>query len=346
MKPTTATPPTRTPAEAAALASINHPQLRQLADRAMRAAADRDARGDVPAPTQARNPERDDKRIARRDRDASKVANKSTPPRLAQWRASKLLSAQEARAARQARRAELRERRQEKARARDARLHARMLAKLKNAPHQTTNAEFATFIGCTTWRDTWSIVGDQSGRLAMYHLGRIKNRVAAGMILKAAFWNERDAHWGNPRTRRIVALGLALLWLSRPTSRKYGFTNLVLGVPQGAFRKLLANPFDPYGRSVSRSALSNDGDHVGYLSKLRDAGFMYGQQLDKVHHADKLERCELVGPSGHATNRYWVVSRDPLFAFGDDDRRKRAIDAVIFINDVCAWFWSQSRPPP
>jgi hypothetical protein len=48
-------------------------------------------------------------------------------------------------------------------------------------------------------------------------------------------------------------------------------------------------------------------DAHGYLAELEAAGFCYRQQLP----AELCDASETAGPSGHPTNRYWIVAGDP-----------------------------------
>jgi hypothetical protein len=295
MEPNTAPPPKRTPAEAEALASIKHPELRKLADHAMRAAAERHARGDVSTPAPA--------------------SRKPPRPRrtLTEYRAAQLerkRTVQQQREARRAARHTQRLRQQSK----EHRLHQRVKAKLAAAPHQP-NPEACTLIPRWVWIACWSIVGDASGQAGRFYLAKLRNRIAAGAILAAAFDDEAHPHWGNMRVRRIAALGLALAWLGQPTKRKFGYTKLVMGIPRSALGALLADPFDPNGTPVSDTTIGcTQPGQIGYVAKLRAAGALYRQQLTKKYHADELQPCELLGPSGHAPNRYWIVSAVPELA--------------------------------
>lgn len=243
-----------------------------------------------------------------------------------------------------------RQRKRDRHRARERALHAKVLETLRAAPHKP-NAVMCRLIPLHVWERCRAIVADPGGKLARFWLAKIPNRVAAGTILRGAFDDEPNAHWGNRRTRRLIAVGLALLWLSQPTKRKYGFTRLVMGIPREALAALVADPFDPHDRGVCLSTLSGEQrGQVGYLKKLHAAGFMYRQQLTLKHHADKIEPCEVLGPSGHATNRYWVCAADPLLAYGSDEARKAAIDVVTFADDFGAAFWRwlraiKAKPP-
>lgn len=291
MKPTTVGPPKRTPAEAAALASITRPELRALAEQAFDSAS---RRHDHELPTSARRtqstPRAPKPRRTLSEHRAAQLARKRT--------------VQEQRDARRAARQAQRLRQQSK----EHRLQERTRAKLAAAPHHP-DPSACVLIPRWVWIACWAIVGDASGQCARFYLAKLRNRVAAGAILAAAFDDEAHPHWGNIRVRRLAALGLALAWLGIPTARKHGYSKLVMGIPRPALGALLADPFDPEGAPVSATTLGGtQPSQIGYFAKLRAAGVMYRQQLTQAHHADKLHPCELLGPSGHATNRYWVVN--------------------------------------
>lgn len=295
MNPNTLQPPTRTPAEAAALASLEKfPALRASAARAFDSASRRPARVDASTPA---------------------PATRTPKPRrtLTEYRAAQLERKRTVQQQRDARRA-ARHAKRLRQDAKENALQLRTRAKLAAAPHHP-DPSACTMIPRWVWLACWAIVGDASGQCARFYLAKLRNRVAAGGILAAAFDGEARAHWGNLRVRRIAALGLALAWLGQPTKRKYGFNKLVMGIPREAFGALLADPFDPSGAPVSNTTIgcTQDGQ-IGYVAKLRGAGVVYRQQLTKKYHADELQPCEMLGPSGHAPNRYWIVSAVPELA--------------------------------
>lgn len=292
MKPNTPPGTARTPAQAAALASIKRPDLRALAERALMATERNEQLR--PAPLATKRPPK--------------------PRRtLSEYRAAQLARKRSVQDQRDARRA-ARHRRTQRQNAKENQLQARTRAKLAAAPHHP-DPTACTLIPRWVWIACWAIVGDASGQCARFYLAKLRNRVAAGAIVAAAFDNEARPHWGNIRIRRLVALGLALAWLGAPTRRKHGFTKLVMGVPRTALGALLADPYDPSGAPVSPTTLGGtQPGQVGYFRKLRAAGAMYSQQLTKEHHADELQPCELLGSSGHAPNRYWIVSAIPELA--------------------------------
>jgi len=172
------------------------------------------------------------------------------------------------------------------------------------------------------WVQASAILADASGRAARIHLKQMRNKVLAGAIKRAALCDGRYA-WSDDRARFVVALGVALAYLAKRTRRRGRWEFLVKGVPQGALLALLRDPWT--GKRPHRSALA--GVHrtgaewlsgeVGWLRALEGAGALYCQQLP-AHDA---QPCELLGPSGYATNRIWLVTDVPTAPLDDDDKR-------------------------
>lgn len=202
------------------------------------------------------------------------------------------------------------------------------------------------------WTMCLQITADATGRAARVHLRQLKNRTAAGAILSAALqppelpghiphapeWAQPEPEpadaprrsWASLRTRRIAALGLALTHLAGPTRRRGPWGGLVMGIPRGAFCKLLRDPYDPdHDRGTPaittvfgthRRGAAADSAQVGYFVALRSAGLAYRQQLP-AHEASPYE---VQGPSGHATNRYWIAS-DVIACMESDEARELAL---------------------
>ncbi len=172
------------------------------------------------------------------------------------------------------------------------------------------------------WVQASAILADASGRAARIHLKQMRNKVLAGAIKRAALCEGRYT-WSDERARNVASLGVALAYLGKRTRRRGRWEFLVKGVPQGALCALLRNPWT--GKRPSRSALA--GVHrrgaewlsgeVGWLRALEAAGALYCQQLP----AADAQPCELLGPSGYATNRIWLVTDVPTAPLDDDDKR-------------------------
>ncbi len=167
------------------------------------------------------------------------------------------------------------------------------------------------------WKMCAVILADPSGRAIRGYARKFGNKVAVGAVMAAALVpgdGTQRYTWLDERARYIVALGFALIELSRATKKRGPYTRLVMGIPMGALRALVANPWDRE-RKPSRSAMAGthreggcmEDGQVGYMKALREAGLFYAQQVPR-EHAHSFERC---GPSGHTLNRYWLVGMFP-----------------------------------
>jgi hypothetical protein len=185
----------------------------------------------------------------------------------------------------------------------------------------------ATWVGCA------QVVADPTGRAARIHLRRLVNRTAAGAILRASLGPGSDGTWATLRTRRIAALGLALVWLGQYTARVGPWNCIVKGIPRAALAVLLRDPFDTRagkrGAGVPavttlfgthRPGAADDSGDAGYFCALRSAGLVYRQQVPACD-ATPGE----VGPSGYTCNRYWIVTDARYVSdFGDGLRQLAA----------------------
>lgn len=171
------------------------------------------------------------------------------------------------------------------------------------------------------------VLADPSGRACRVWLGRQRNKVAVGALRRAALEPDDEGGarrtWADERARRIAALGLALLKLSRPTHRKGIWTSVVRGVTRGLLCALLGSPWER-DRRPSIGALagtSHDGARVGYLRALERAGFMYRQQL-AAEHVEQWEVWQNRRGEAWACNRYWVIGMIPTAPLDDDEKRR------------------------
>lgn len=226
----------------------------------------------------------------------------------------------EARANKRQAHAERRHRLSEREAATERRLLERLQAKIEKAGGRPTAP---AFIPPRVWRAVWAITTDDTGAAARLHLSALRNRPAADAITRAALGAEHLAEprtWADLRTRRIAALGIMLAQLAAPTRRKRDrWHGLVKGIYTGAFTAALHNHMDPRpappgkcsnGRAKKRPGTPHFNtvfDAQGYLAELEAAGLCYRQQL----HAAQCDASETAGPSGHATNRYWLIAGDP-----------------------------------
>lgn len=204
------------------------------------------------------------------------------------------------------------------------------------------------------WKMAWSVVGDASGQAARAYLRTCKNKPAAGAIVRACENGGRYS-WAQLRARRIAAFGLALVELGALTKRQGPWASIVMTVGRGAFCALLR---DPYERDHARGTPATTtlfGKHradgtvengqLGYFKVLRAAGLCYRQQLPSLAHLLALGvprelavlrcalPCEVYGPTGRATNRYWIVADSPELVHDDELRAQiveleRTLDAA------------------
>jgi hypothetical protein len=201
-------------------------------------------------------------------------------------------------------------------RERDERYLERLRARLVAGGLELMSANRARVIPFKVWLMCAQVIADRSGRAARLYLARLLNRPAAGAILRASIAPVLGAEhrsWSDLRTRRIAALGLALVHLSATTRRRDQWGGgIVKGLPRGALCALLRDPLDRRPSAtpsvealvgVHRPGAAPNGGQVGYLPALVSAGLTYRQQLP----ASEVGRDE-VGPSGWAMNRYWIVT--------------------------------------
>jgi hypothetical protein len=174
----------------------------------------------------------------------------------------------------------------------------------------------------TTWVQVSALLADASGRAVRIHLKQLRNKVLAGAIKRAALCGGHFA-WSDDRARAVAALGIAFASLARRTRRRGRWEFLIKGIPLGALCALLRDPWTgerPHRNTLSgthRAGAAWDSGQVGYLNALVGAGALYKQQLPK----DEAQACELLGPSGYATSRYWLVTDNPTAPMDDDEKR-------------------------
>ncbi len=178
------------------------------------------------------------------------------------------------------------------------------------------------------WVMAWDCVGDGTGHALRHWMRRERNKVAVGAARVAALADGQRT-WADQTARRIMTCALVQLRMSEPTKRRGRWSELVRGIPVGAFAAMLTPP-SARGRVPHRNTLS--GRHRGagsaarrgqngYFRELELAGFMYAQQLP----ADQVEAFERCGTSGHACNRYWLLSPNPS-SVDDQAERERLIE--------------------
>jgi hypothetical protein len=171
------------------------------------------------------------------------------------------------------------------------------------------------------WIMSGIVVADQSGHAAIIYLSRCKNRTAAAVIEQAALCLDgpKARRFTAERSRRIAAIGLALVHLAHYRESQGSWRGVVWGIPQSWMVACLRNQAkrvgtDDYGRPIyetpTRSALI--GYHsqaanpwngqAGYLRVLEWAGLFecYRPSWERALPVEKLGE--------HGTlNRYIIV---------------------------------------
>jgi hypothetical protein len=200
---------------------------------------------------------------------------------------------------------------------RDRRYLARLESRLKAAYSATATLVRPVQIPVDAFRQARIIMADPSGKAAPYFLSHHRHQIGCALIRRAALvpgdnGTTRYA-WTDNRAKAICALGLIMLHTAQRTQRTDPWSYLVKTVPRGAFAAAIADPWT--GRRPSFSSLSGThrrgGDWTrgscGYLRALAAVGLLYTLQPYTI-----AERAEKIGPSGYATNRYYIISADPL----------------------------------
>lgn len=138
-------------------------------------------------------------------------------------------------------------------------------------------------------------------------------RVYAIRVRRAALGIERRGDdytaarsWRSIYARRCVAYAWAIYRASVETRRR-GFGRVAVGISQGMIAALIKNPqtLRPYSRAGVAAPMSGQkGDGCGPLVALERAGAWYAEQPPA-----EVTPLELVGPSGHAVQHYWITDR-------------------------------------
>jgi hypothetical protein len=170
------------------------------------------------------------------------------------------------------------------------------------------------------------ILADPSGRAVLVHAATLRRSfsgVPLWAIVRAALGPRDDGQvkrtWCDERARKIAALGFAMLMCSRPTSRRSQWRHIVRGQTHASWQALLRSPFER-SREPSRTTLAGrTRSSVGYLVALREAGFLYAQQLPASEVEDWERGVDRKGIP-RAFNRYWLVG---LSAHGDLETQLR-----------------------
>lgn len=210
------------------------------------------------------------------------------------------------------------------------------------------------------WVMCWLIMGDLSGRAARFFLERERNRAYAGYVLESALGSGARS-WSSLRARRECTHGLMLGALTKYGRVRGKWGGVVMGIPQTAILAALRDPYEtraPYWLPAlpwrpkpelrdpalpSRTALSGEhkrggtrGD-VGYFNALEQLGAVKSYQLP----AERAEPFEVLGPSGHALNRYDVIAKDSELV-ANDNARYELLRAAQAIHNACSG-WRHAR---
>ncbi len=204
----------------------------------------------------------------------------------------------------------------------------------------------------------WLVMADLSGRAARYFLGRERNRALAGYILEESL---AGRSWTSLRARRTCTLGLLFGAMAKYGRTRGKWGGVVMGIPQTAIIAALRDPYEtqpeyelparpwrtdgkPELRDPARPARSTVfGEHrkngrarsgqAGYFDAFVQCGAMKSYQLE----AERAEPFEVLGPSGHALNRYDVVARELESVRNDDARYELLRVADVAIAASAAW---------
>lgn len=210
--------------------------------------------------------------------------------------------------------------------ARDVRYERRFARRMAEWGAEAPHGGWRT-IPRDVWVMAWDCEADATGHALRYWMRRERNKVFLGAARDAALAGGART-WHSQTARRIMTCALVQARLSESTARKGRWSELVRGIPLGAFAALLAPP-GAAARAPHRNTLA--GWHrglgsdarrgqVGYLRALEESGALYAQQLP----ADAVEPFERCGSSGHACNRYWLLSPSPS-SVSDQAEREQLI---------------------
>jgi len=151
------------------------------------------------------------------------------------------------------------------------------------------------------------ILADPTDKAARIYLKRCFHQVGARLVRAAAIGPDGKRPLSSLYARRVIALGLAALYLSVRTRSGQLHSRLIKGIPQTCFLGLLK---DPHTKARPKlSALS--GRHkpsaaaIGYLDALKAVGVLQSEQLPK----SQVTAGERLGE--YALNRYHVITAYP-----------------------------------
>lgn len=147
-------------------------------------------------------------------------------------------------------------------------------------------------------------------------------RAALGISYVRGQW-VASRSWASPYARRTVAYAWAVFRASFKTKRR-GFAHVALGVTQGMLAALVRNPqtLRPYSRAgMAATKCGANNEQCGPLVALERAGAWYAEQ-------PPAEMCsvELVGPSGHPVQHYWISERSASAMWSEVEQDIAAVE--------------------
>ena len=189
----------------------------------------------------------------------------------------------------------------------DARHLDRLRGKLKDAGYQDAYCVRLKTIPSTVAVMMSDILADSTDRAARIYLKKCYHQIGARLVRAAAKGPDGKRPLSSLYARRVVALGLASLYLSTRTRSRQLHSRLIKGIPQTCFLGLLK---DPYTKARPKlSALM--GRHkpspaaIGYLDALKAVGLLQSEQLPK----SQVTAGERLGE--YSLNRYHVITAYP-----------------------------------
>lgn len=214
------------------------------------------------------------------------------------------------------------------------------------------------------WKQTQHILADSTGWAAKYYSKLCWHGIGVSLIHRAALNYDSDnkpscSYAGTSReslrARSVLALGLLLIGVSKPSGRHgQGWTRLVSGIPQAAILAALRDPFT--GERPHRNTL--DGTHrqsdklngdLGWLIALKRVGLTYTRQVKWRSGDDPSARkgwanirpdevASREKPGGWFVSlaRYWIVTAEYI------DVKDAARRAELYV----AWLSASAYPEP
>lgn len=219
------------------------------------------------------------------------------------------------------------------------------------------------------WIQTKLVVSDATNQAGTYYANKSQNKIGIGLLHRAALSPDSDGKnrytytgnsRGSVRARSILALGLMMLSLSRPTRRRDRYKRIVKGIPQTLILEALNHPANTKDIHINtltgkhRESIDNkptSGD-VGWLDALKNIGFLCHWQarwkdtekpdLKGWHDITANEISPNVKPGGWlvSLNRYWIVTDQYT------DPKNAAIRAELMVANMAGNLPEQTMQAP